>query len=269
MAQHLSSYRVPALCEALQVSRSGIYRWKSVKHEVGAVDKAVSTAFAHHNSRAGAPCLTADVRATGVLVSERTGHFREIKRGIMKLCHQLRPVCVQRLWRTRHHHQNHPHLRISCKQRAPSIGIAGTGHADRIESSDLRMSQRASTLFLGGISIFSALPCKTLLFSKTARNVLAPIVSSRLETHVKAQPASPSYRDYISALKHYLILFCGSDNVDSITPAVVTQFQQWRREHAGRELSGSAQNNHNAAFNLVFDQAIERSDMNENQRTPQ
>ena len=97
----------------------------------------------------------------------------------------------------------------------------------------------------------------------------AQIVSSRLETHVKAQPASPSYRDYISALKHYLILFCGSDNVDSITPAVVTQFQQWRREHAGRELSGSAQNNHNAAFNLVFDQAIERSDMNENQRTPQ
>jgi hypothetical protein len=31
MAQHLSSYRVPALCEALQVSRSGFYRWKSVK----------------------------------------------------------------------------------------------------------------------------------------------------------------------------------------------------------------------------------------------
>ncbi len=72
MAQHLDSYRLPALCEALQVSRSGFYRWKGVKHEVCAVDKAVSTAFAHHKARAGAPCLTADVRATGVLVSERT-----------------------------------------------------------------------------------------------------------------------------------------------------------------------------------------------------
>jgi transposase InsO family protein len=72
MAQHLDSYRLPALCEALQVSRSGFYRWKGLKHEVCAVDKAVSTAFAHHKARAGAPCLTADVRATGVLVSERT-----------------------------------------------------------------------------------------------------------------------------------------------------------------------------------------------------
>jgi|GEM_PF-2174082 len=35
-----------------------------------------------------------------------------------------------------------------------------------------------------------------------------------------------------------------------------------------REFSGSAQNNHNAAFNLVFDEAIERSYMNENQRPP-
>jgi transposase InsO family protein len=72
MAQHLSSYRVPALCEALQVSRSGFYRWKSVKREVCAVDKAVLTAFGCHKGRAGAPRLTGDVRAAGVAVSERT-----------------------------------------------------------------------------------------------------------------------------------------------------------------------------------------------------
>ena len=46
MAQHLSSYRLPLLCEALQVSRSGFYHWKSVKREVCAVDKIVSNAFA-------------------------------------------------------------------------------------------------------------------------------------------------------------------------------------------------------------------------------
>jgi len=57
---------------------------------------------------------------------------------------------------------------------------------------------------------------------------------SRLEAHVKAETARPSYRDYISALKLYLIPFYGNYNVDSITPAVVTQFHQWRREHVGR-----------------------------------
>jgi transposase InsO family protein len=72
MAQHLDSYRLPALCEALQASRSGFYRWKSRKHEVSAVDKAVKTAFTEHKGRAGAPCLTADIRAMGVDVSERT-----------------------------------------------------------------------------------------------------------------------------------------------------------------------------------------------------
>ena len=97
---------------------------------------------------------------------------------------------------------------------------------------------------------------------------VAQIVLSRLEAEVKAETAKPSFRDYISALKLYLIPFYGNYNVDSITPAVVTQFHQWRREHVGRELSGSAQNNHNAAFNLVFDEAIERSYMNENQRPP-
>ncbi len=97
---------------------------------------------------------------------------------------------------------------------------------------------------------------------------VAQIVLSKLEAEVKAETAKPSFRDYISALKLYLIPFYGNYNVDSITPAVVTQFHQWRREHVGRELSGSAQNNHNAAFNLVFDEAIERGYMNENQRPP-
>jgi len=53
---------------------------------------------------------------------------------------------------------------------------------------------------------------------------VAQIVLSRLEAEVKAETAKPSYRDYISAIKLYLIPFYGSYNVDSITPAVVTQF---------------------------------------------
>ena len=45
---------------------------KSVNREVCAVDKAVLTAFGCHKGGAGAPCLTADMRAAGVAVSERT-----------------------------------------------------------------------------------------------------------------------------------------------------------------------------------------------------
>ena len=72
--------------------------------------------------------------------------------------------------------------------------------------------------------------------------------------------------DYISAIKLYLIPFYGKFNVDCITPALISEFHRWRRDKVGRELSGSAQNNHNAAFNLVLDEAIERGYMGENQR---
>ncbi len=50
-------------------------------------------------------------------------------------------------------------------------------------------------------------------------------------------------------------------NVDGIKPSVISEFHVWRREKVGRELSGSAQNNHNAALNLIFDEAIERGYM--------
>jgi integrase len=55
-----------------------------------------------------------------------------------------------------------------------------------------------------------------------------------------------------------LIPFYGNFNVDSIKPATVSQFHTWRKQKVGRELSGSAQNNHNSAFNLVMDEAIQR-----------
>jgi len=72
MAQHLDAYSMLALCEALQVSRSGFYRWRSRKAVGGPVDRAVRTEFSAHKGRAGAPCLTGDVRAKGINVSERT-----------------------------------------------------------------------------------------------------------------------------------------------------------------------------------------------------
>ena len=90
---------------------------------------------------------------------------------------------------------------------------------------------------------------------------VAEIVLRRMEAEIAAGTAKPSFRDYVSAIKLYLIPFYGLYNVDGIKPSTISEFHVWRREKVGRELSGSAQNNHNAALNLIFDEAIERGYM--------
>ena len=87
---------------------------------------------------------------------------------------------------------------------------------------------------------------------------VAEVVLRRLEEEIKAGTAKPIAKDYVSAIKLYLIPFYGNYNVDSIKPATVSEFHHWRKVKVGRELSASAQNNHNAAFNLIMDEAIER-----------
>ena len=98
------------------------------------------------------------------------------------------------------------------------------------------------------------------VFSKKFKPV-AEVVLHRLEAEITAGTAKPSARDYVSAIKLYLIPFYGQYNVDGIKPAVISEFHVWRRNKVGRELSGSAQNNHNAALNVIFDEAIERGYM--------
>ncbi len=87
---------------------------------------------------------------------------------------------------------------------------------------------------------------------------VAEVVLRRLEEEIKAGTAKPIAKDYVSAINLYLIPYYGNFNVDSIKPTTVSQFHVWRKQKVGRELSGSAQNNHNAAFNLVMDEAIQR-----------
>jgi integrase len=87
---------------------------------------------------------------------------------------------------------------------------------------------------------------------------VAEVVLRRLEEEIKAGTAKPIAKDYVSAINLYLIPYYGNFNVDNIKPVTVSQFHVWRKEKVGRELSGSAQNNHNAAFNLVMDEAVQR-----------
>ena len=65
-----------------------------------------------------------------------------------------------------------------------------------------------------------------------------------------------SNNDYLSAIKSYLIPFFGAYNIDRIKQSHITEFHQWRKAKVGRELSKSAQANHNAAMNLVLDTAV-------------
>ena len=96
---------------------------------------------------------------------------------------------------------------------------------------------------------------------------VADILLSDLEIKVQAdRTRRGSNNDYINAIKKYLIPFFGNYNVNTITQEVFTKFCEWRREQVGRELSHSAQANHNAALNLVFDLAIERGYMVNAQR---
>jgi integrase len=96
---------------------------------------------------------------------------------------------------------------------------------------------------------------------------VADIVLTDLEIKIQAdRTRRGSNNDYINAIKKYLIPFFGNYNVNTITQEVFTKFCEWRREQVGRELSHSAQANHNAALNLVFDLAIERGYMVNSQR---
>jgi len=91
---------------------------------------------------------------------------------------------------------------------------------------------------------------------------VAEILLRDLEIKIAADKTKRgSNNDYVGALKTYLIPFFGVKNIDRINQEVFTEFCEWRRQKVGRELSHSAQANHNAALSLVFDYAIERGYM--------
>jgi transposase InsO family protein len=72
MHQQLKHHRMKALCQALQVSRSGYYAWHKRKSRAKPLLNAVSQAFASHQARAGAPGLQRDLLEQGFVLSQRT-----------------------------------------------------------------------------------------------------------------------------------------------------------------------------------------------------
>ena len=71
MQQHITQYRMKALCEALAVSRSGYRSWlyRPVNRYKLAFREAVSTCYLAQKARAGAPSIAAEIQARGYIVA--------------------------------------------------------------------------------------------------------------------------------------------------------------------------------------------------------
>ena len=74
MQQHIDQYRSAALCEVLQVSRSGYHAWRNrpIKADALRLSNAIAACHTSHKARAGAPYIAADMQAQGFCVSVRS-----------------------------------------------------------------------------------------------------------------------------------------------------------------------------------------------------
>lgn len=95
-------------------------------------------------------------------------------------------------------------------------------------------------------------PVLSKKFKAVAQMVLLDLERKIAESGTKRG----SNNDYVSAIRTYLVPFFGAYNIDRLAQHQVNEFHTWRKDKLGRELSKSAQANHNAAMNLVLDHAI-------------
>lgn len=98
--------------------------------------------------------------------------------------------------------------------------------------------------------IKNKLPAQTRKFKHVAEYALKGIQDA-LDNGTGKQ----SYRDYISALRRWMIPYFGSTDIAKIDLAALTAFDAWRTEQNKKPFSQSGINNHNAALNRVLDEA--------------
>ena len=98
------------------------------------------------------------------------------------------------------------------------------------------------------------------IVNKRVKSV-AKLTIRRLEALMASGRGKATYKTYIQAIQRYVIPLLGNHNVDKIDNAVLAKFEKQRMEVMGRTPSASVINNHNAALNQVFDEALERGYM--------
>ena len=90
---------------------------------------------------------------------------------------------------------------------------------------------------------------------------VAKLTIRRLQELISSGRGKATYKTYIQAIQRYVIPLLGNHNVDKINNAVLAKFEKERIEVMGKTPSASVINNHNAALNQVFDEALERGYM--------
>lgn len=98
--------------------------------------------------------------------------------------------------------------------------------------------------------IKNRLPAQTRKFKHVAEYAI-----KRMQDALENGTGKQAYKDYISALRIWMIPFFGSTDIDKIDLAALTAFDAWRTEKNNKPFSQSGINNHNAALNRVLDEA--------------
>jgi integrase len=88
----------------------------------------------------------------------------------------------------------------------------------------------------------------------------------RMAKEIASGNGKASYRDYTLAINNYLIPILGSYHVDNIDYQALQKLDEERKRRMGKEPTRSTLLTHNAALNLVFDEAIYRGYMVESSR---
>jgi len=90
---------------------------------------------------------------------------------------------------------------------------------------------------------------------------VAKLAIARMYDLIKTEQGKATFKTYIQAIEGYLIERLGNHNIDRIDNSVMNDFYAWRIEKMQRVPSESVINNHNAALNRVFDEAVMRGYM--------
>ena len=88
----------------------------------------------------------------------------------------------------------------------------------------------------------------------------------RMEKETASGNGKASYRDYTLAINNYLIPILGSYHVDNIDYQALQKLDDERKRKMGKEPTRSTLLTHNAALNLVFDEAVYRKYMVDSSR---
>ncbi|MGJ8589153.1 MAG: hypothetical protein ACSHXW_13440 [Yoonia sp.] len=98
--------------------------------------------------------------------------------------------------------------------------------------------------------IKNKLPAQTRKFKHVATYAM-----KRMQNDLDGGAGKQAYKDYVSALRRWLIPYFGDTDIAKIDLAALTAFDAWRTEQNKKPFSQSGINNHNAALNRVFDEA--------------